>query len=777
MIRKTADPTANHATATSAATHGSGQVLDLIAALPAAPVPALAEAIAGRRVVAHAEFDLDESLRYARRFIVLLEGSAPRAAEASAAVVYTRADGSAVELAVARCTEAKLDEALGVDRLIITECEGKRHELPFSRRYRLEMSRFHQRLQRRIEHDEGHDLHIPTGEDDEPEDESEFDKPKRKVLARLLEVAKPYRGRIYIALALTVASAVLNVLPAFLTKFVIDEAINPLTTVGLSAQERASALLFWCSAYALAAFAMFASYWGRLKTLSYVGSHVAGDLRDRVYRHLHSLSMRYFGKHRVGSLITRVTSDTDRLWDFIVFGSVDFIKNILMMFVAAGFMFWANWQLAMIALIPLPFVATLTWWKSAVMTRLFSRLWTYWSRLTAVVGDALPGVKVVKAFASEARETARFARRNKEYTDDEYAAVRVWVNLQPVVEGTMMISRVIILVVGGWFIISAGDQPGNTFGTLVMFLTVVGFFHVAIQDLAQKQRMVTRAATSAQRVFEVLDTKPEITSKPAALSPAKIEGRVEFRDVSFSYDGTKPILRHVSLKVEPGQMVGLCGHSGAGKSTFVNLISRFYDVSDGSLMIDGVDVRDYDLGWLRSHVGVVLQDPYLFYGTIADNIRYGKPEASLAEVIESARAANAHDFIVALPDGYDTLVGERGQSLSGGERQRVSIARAILHNPKVLVLDEATSSVDTKTERQIQEALDRLMEGRTTFAIAHRLSTLRNADLIVVLDQGRIVETGTHEQLLAESEASTDGHYAKLYKAQADIAADMLVEA
>jgi ATP-binding cassette subfamily B protein len=275
----------------------------------------------------------------------------------------------------------------------------------------------------------------------------------------------------------------------------------------------------------------------------------------------------------------------------------------------------------------------------------------------------------------------------------------------------------------------------------------------------------------------VLDTRPEITSKPGALAPERIEGRVEFRDVSFSYDGTKPVLRHVSLAVEPGQMVGLCGHSGAGKSTFVNLISRFFDVSDGALLIDGVDVRDYDLAWLRSHVGVVLQDPYLFYGTIADNIRYGKPEAPLAEVIEAARAANAHDFIVTLPDGYDTLVGERGQSLSGGERQRVSIARAILHNPKVLVLDEATSSVDTKTERQIQEALDRLMAGRTTFAIAHRLSTLRNADQIVVLDQGRIVETGTHEELLAESEQSADGHYAKLYKAKADIAADMLMEA
>jgi ATP-binding cassette subfamily B protein len=221
-------------------------------------------------------------------------------------------------------------------------------------------------------------------------------------------------------------------------------------------------------------------------------------------------------------------------------------------------------------------------------------------------------------------------------------------------------------------------------------------------------------------------------------------------------------------------MIGLCGHSGAGKSTFVNLVSRFYDVSDGRILIDGQDIREYDLHWLRSNVGVVLQDPYLFHGTIADNIRYGKPEASMAEVVTAARAANAHDFISQLPDACDTMVGERGQSLSGGERQRVSIARAILHNPKILVLDEATSSVDTKTERQIQEALDRLMEGRTTFAIAHRLSTLRDADTIVVLDKGSIIETGTHEALL---ERGDDGAYAKLFQAQAEIAADMLVEA
>ncbi|HEY7090003.1 MAG TPA: ATP-binding cassette domain-containing protein, partial [Tepidisphaeraceae bacterium] len=250
-----------------------------------------------------------------------------------------------------------------------------------------------------------------------------------------------------------------------------------------------------------------------------------------------------------------------------------------------------------------------------------------------------------------------------------------------------------------------------------------------------------------------------------ALTKDRLEGRVEFRNVSFSYEGAQPALRDVSVAVDPGQMIGLCGPSGAGKSTFVNLICRFYDVTDGQILIDGSDIRDYDVKWLRRQIGVVLQEPYLFHGTIADNIRYGNPAASESDIIRAAKAANAHDFIVGFPDGYDTMVGERGQSLSGGERQRISIARAILHDPKLLILDEATSSVDTETEKQIQQALDRLVEGRTTFAIAHRLSTLQAADRLVVLDKGKIVEQGLHADLVDKPE----GVYAKLHKTQVEM--------
>jgi ATP-binding cassette subfamily B protein len=290
-------------------------------------------------------------------------------------------------------------------------------------------------------------------------------------------------------------------------------------------------------------------------------------------------------------------------------------------------------------------------------------------------------------------------------------------------------------------------------------------------ELANSNRMVTRAATSAQRVFEVLDTPPEIYSREGALLPAKLEGRLEFKQISFSYEGTSPALREVSMVVEPGEMIGLCGPSGAGKSTFVNLVSRFYDPTDGQILLDGRDIRDYDVKWLRRQIGMVLQEPYLFHGTISDNIRYGNPDADGAQIVAAAKAANAHDFVVAFPDGYDTMVGERGQSLSGGERQRISIARAILHNPRILILDEATSSVDTETEQQIQEALDRLVEGRTTIAIAHRLSTLQAADRLVVLEKGRIAEQGLHEELVNKP----DGVYAKLHKTQAEMNAQVAI--
>jgi ATP-binding cassette subfamily B protein len=348
--------------------------------------------------------------------------------------------------------------------------------------------------------------------------------------------------------------------------------------------------------------------------------------------------------------------------------------------------------------------------------------------------------------------------------------ISLWTLFGPVMQFCTQVGVLLVWVVGGWWAVKdalAGRVgPGTmTAGTLMAYMGYMGMFYRPIHMVAHMDRMFNRAATSVQRIFEVLDTEPAIFSKSGAVPVQTIRGEIELRHVGFSYDGVRKVLRGIDLKIAPGEMVGLAGPSGGGKTTMVNLICRFYDVLEGQILIDGVDLRDYDIEQLRRHIGVVLQEPFLFHGTVAANIAYGNPQATLDDIITAAKAANAHDFIVGFPDGYDTLVGERGHTLSGGERQRISIARAILNNPTILILDEATSSVDTETEKLIQEALDHLIANRTTIAIAHRLSTLRKADRLVILDKGEITEQGSHEELTAKE----DGLYAKLIRMQTEM--------
>jgi ATP-binding cassette subfamily B protein len=736
------------------------------AGLPTALLNRFNGQLDGQTVVAWAEFDLDASNRYRTQHVVLTERDL---------IVLT--DGQPLSIQLNQIEEAKINEGLGVDRLRVVSGGKLVSEMRYSRRFRRDMTRLHRKLARRIPSKDGKEVEAAPEwlESVERKVEQQETCPKcgqlipayaegvcpqclqkRKILWRLLDVAKPYRPRIWSALALTLLVSFLATIPPYCQKHLMDDAI-----LGRRLD------LLWKWAAVLIATILVSEVIGgfRLLILARVGTYITTDLRHMIYAHMHELSLRYFGKRRTGSLITRVTTDTDRLWDFIVFGSVSLVRDITMITFFAIAMMWINWRLACVVLIPLPILGVLTYYRGMKMQLMFGRLWTYWSRMTAVVGDALPGVRVVKAFANEQREIKRFDRRSDEYAAKEQEIHTVWTQLQPAVSGLMRIGATLVWVVGGYLVIKNGNTGAYTLGTLVAFSGYVWQFYQPIMELANSNRMVTRAASSAQRVFEVLDTPPEIYSRTGAVSKPALQGRVEFRNVSFSYEGAQPALRDISIEVEPGQMIGLCGPSGAGKSTFVNLICRFYDVTDGQILIDGVDIRDYDVGWLRRQIGVVLQEPYLFHGTIADNIRYGKPEASEQEIIRAAEAANAHDFIVGFPDGYDTMVGERGQSLSGGERQRISIARAILHDPKLLILDEATSSVDTETEKQIQQALDRLVEGRTTFAIAHRLSTLQAADRLVVLEKGKIVEQGVHGELVDKPE----GVYAKLHKTQMEM--------
>jgi ATP-binding cassette subfamily B protein len=379
--------------------------------------------------------------------------------------------------------------------------------------------------------------------------------------------------------------------------------------------------------------------------------------------------------------------------------------------------------------------------------------------MTSVLADTIPGIRVVKAFAQERRETDRFRGANDRVLHANDRVNTFWSFFGPTVTLLTDLGLLVVWGFGTWRVF----QHHIDVGTLTAYVALISRFYGRIDSMSRMVSASQRAGASAQRIFAILDRVPSVAEPVRPVHPGRLHGEVEFREVGFHY-GARPVLRDVSLKVRPGEMIGLVGPSGAGKTTLVNLVCRFYDVTEGSLLADGVDIRSFPIEEYRRHIGIVLQEPFLFYGTIAENIAYGRPEAAREQIVAAARAARAHEFILRLPDGYDSLVGERGQSLSGGERQRISIARALLIDPRILILDEATSSVDTETEREIQLALENLVQGRTTIAIAHRLSTLRRADRLVVIERGRITEVGHHDQLL-----QTPGTYARLYRAQFEV--------
>ena len=413
--------------------------------------------------------------------------------------------------------------------------------------------------------------------------------------------------------------------------------------------------------------------------------------------------------------------------------------------------------LAAVTLMPLPVIA---WLIHVVRDRLrtgFEKVDRVWAEVTNILADTIPGIRVVKAFAQEKREATRFREANMHNLAINDRINRTWSLFGPTVTLMTEIGLLVVWAFGIWQV----SKNHITVGVLTAFLAYIGRFYTRLDSMSRIVSVTQKAAAGAKRIFDILDHVSSVPEPTHPVHLAEVKGEIELKSVGFRY-GTRAVTRGVDLTIHPGEMIGLVGHSGSGKSTLVNLICRFYDVTEGAVFIDGVDVRSVPVAEFRRNIGLVLQEPFLFFGTIAENIAYGKPDASREEIIAAARAAHAHEFILRLPHGYDSLVGERGQGLSGGERQRISIARALLIDPRILILDEATSSVDTETEKEIQRALDNLVRGRTTIAIAHRLSTLRKADRLVVMDRGKIVELGNHDQLMAQ-----EGHYYRLYQAQA----------
>ncbi|MDM0114507.1 ABC transporter ATP-binding protein [Variovorax sp. J22R133] len=578
--------------------------------------------------------------------------------------------------------------------------------------------------------------------------------PSTWVLLRLGRFARPYRKQLIIGFILTLASTAATLVPPYLTIPLMDDILIPFQNGQQIAVQK---VVLFLGALLLSALAGWALGWARTYLLALVSERIGADLRTSTYEHLLTLPLDYFGGKRTGDLMARIGSETDRINVFLSLHALDFATDVLMIVMTAVILVSINPLLAIVTLVPLPFIA---WMIHVVRDRLrtgFEKIDRVWSEVTNVLADTIPGIRVVKAFAQEKREADRFRTANAYNLKVNDRLNKTWSLFTPSVS---LLTEIGLLVVWGFGIWQVA-RGRITVGVLTAFIAYIGRFYTRLDSMSRIVSVTQKAAAGAKRIFDILD---HVSNVPEPANPVKldsVQGRIEMKDLGFRY-GSRAVIRDLDLVIEPGEMIGLVGHSGSGKSTLVNLICRFYDVTDGAIKVDGTDIRRFAVADYRRHVGLVLQEPFLFFGTIAQNIAYGKPDATREEVVAAARAAHAHDFILRLPHGYDSLVGERGQGLSGGERQRISIARALLIDPRILILDEATSAVDTETEKEIQKALDNLVQGRTTIAIAHRLSTLRKADRLVVMDRGQVVEVGPHDELMER-----EGAYWRLYQAQA----------
>jgi len=572
---------------------------------------------------------------------------------------------------------------------------------------------------------------------------------KVSVLKRAISMLRPYAKQLAFAESFLLLSSILYLLVPIFNRILIDRHFEPRTGTWMQVGILAGAM-FLARALGEVIFIVNSRIFNKA-AVSY-----SNDLRVQTYEKVQQISMSSLAKRTPGDMIRRIMEDTGNIRDFLTDGGRWAIEQLLTFVIVLTILLITNWKLTLLVFVPVPFVAFAMsrFWRLIHMR--YERQWRQNSRCQSILHDIIKGIRTVKSFGTEELEIKKFADATRDFAVISSNNESLWARLFPLLIFFTSIGEFLVLYFGGAWIM------GGTLslGVLVQFTMYIGYIYAPLRWLVSFPRWLADAMTSMVKVFEILDEEPDIAEAEHP-NNVPISGGVQFEGVSFGYKSYEPVLKNVDIDIKPGEMIGLVGRSGVGKSTLINLVMRLYDPNTGRVAINGTDLREISPKYLHENIGVVFQDSFLFAGSIYDNIVYAKPDANLAEVIAAAKAANAHDFIMQTADGYNTIIGESGHSISGGERQRLSIARAIIKNPDILILDEATSSLDVETEAAIQDSLNRLVKGRTTIAIAHRLSTLRNADRLVVLDEGKVAEMGTHKELL-----KAKGIYYKLVMAQ-----------
>ncbi|MDQ1404777.1 MAG: ATP-binding cassette, subfamily multidrug efflux pump [Acidobacteriaceae bacterium] len=583
-----------------------------------------------------------------------------------------------------------------------------------------------------------------------------------RLMRRLLEYMRPYKWQVILALALTLAVTPLELAPPMLFRTAIDKYLDPSAHHLISVLAARRGLVVISIIYLLVLFFDFLAQYVQIRIMQRVGQQTMYDMRQEIFAHIQRLSMSYLDKNPVGRLVTRVTTDVDALNDLFAAGVVTMINDFFLLLVMVGVLLYLDWRLALAALAALPLILVVTFVFRKFVREANRRIRTAIARINAFLQEYISGMSIVQVFNRERRARVEFIKRNRDHMLAYKDAILAFALFYPTVEFLGVAAIALILWVGG-IRIFAGTL---TLGVLVAFMQFAQRFFRPIQDLSEKFNILQSAMAASERIFKLLDEPITISSDPSAIPLRDPRGEIEFRNVWFSYKSGEPkdgdwVLRDVSFRVEPGQTMAIVGHTGAGKTTLISLLLRFYEIQRGQILLDGIDIRKIELQDLRRQFGIVLQDPFLFSGTIESNVRLGTAGIDRPTVEHAVDEVGLGDFIRALPGGVDTSVNERGSTLSVGQRQLINFARALAHNPRFLILDEATSSVDTKTELLIREALDRLLSGRTALVIAHRLSTIQHADCILVFHKGRLREQGAHQELLAQR-----GIYYRLYQLQ-----------